>query len=242
MRLPLDMKRSSKLSTLLFASVALGAIAFAAQQTYSLARTTKVGEETEYKFSATLDFTEFKIDVSGKTREKITKVTEDGTVSYDTTQFGLVVKTPDGEQVIDEETTTKMTIGADRVVTKYGDEGDEDASSVRLSLLGTVKRPDKPIEIGSKWSAEMKNANKETYPVKADYEAIALEKVGQWDTLKVKISTKETAGDDPASAEGFIWIILADGSSAKEEMKIKKAPFPMSPTPIDMDVKVERTK
>lgn len=236
------MIQKQRFATIFVAGIVFTAIALAAQQTYTLARVAKVGDEAEYKFSAQLDFTEFKIDVTGKTFEKVTKVSDAGVIEYDSTQSDVKVKTPDDEQTIDESQTTKMVTGADRVLLKYGQEGDEDASSIRLSLLGTVKKPDKPIQVGDKWSAVLKHPNKESFPVKADYEAIAVETIGKWETLKVKITTKETEGESPASAEGFIWIITSDGLSAKEEMKIKKAPFPMSPDPIDMEVKVERVK
>lgn len=236
------MKRFNKAALLFTVGALATAIAFAAQEAITLARVAKVGDEAEYKFAATLDFSGIKIDITGKTYDKVTKVDADGTIEVESTQSDIVVKTPDGEQTIDDKNTTKMTVGSDRVLKKYGDEGDEDASNIRLTLLGTVKKPEKPIKVGDKWSADLKHSNKETFPVKADYEAVALEKIGEWDTIKIKITTKETEGDEPASAEGFVWIVLADGTSAKEDMSIKNAPFAMSPTPIDMKVVVERTK
>lgn len=232
----------NKLPLLLVASAAVVAIAVAASSPFSLARVAKAGDEAEYKFNATLDFGGIKIDVSGKNVDKVTKVGEDGSVTYETVQKDLVVKTPDGEQAIEDETKTTMTIGGDRVPLKYENEGDEDASSIRLALLGTVKKPEKAVAVGDKWTATLKHTNKETFPVTAEYEVVAEEKVGSWDTVKIKVSSKETEGDQKASAEGHVWIVIADGTSAKEEMAIKNAPFAMAPAPIDMTIKVERTK
>ncbi len=236
------MKRFNKVSSLILGAALLSALAYAVADTFSLARVAKVGDAATYKFTAKLDFSGVNIEITGKTDDKVLSVGQDGVIEYESVQSGLVVKTPDGEQEIDEEQKTKMTIGSDRVVVKYGDEGDEDASSLRLALLGTVLKPGKDVAIGEKWSGTIKHTHKETYPVTANYEVVGTERIGAWDTVKIKISTKETEGDEKASAEGHVWIIIADGLSAKEELTIKNAPFAMSPTPIDMTISVERTK
>lgn len=222
---------------------ALATLALAAQTTpNSLAHVAKVGDEVNYKFEAKLEVQGVTIELSGKTLQKVKKVGEDGTWSYESTDSGVKVKTEDGEQELDQESTTKVDMGADRVITKYGDGGDEDASSIRLMLLETVKKPEKPIQVGDKWSATLTYKGKETVPVKAQYEAIAIEKIGEWETMKVKLDSIETEGEVKASSSGFVWITLADGFSAKEELKISKAPFAFSPDPIDMSILITRVK
>lgn len=225
------------------ALIAIASIAFANQTSpQSLSRAVKVGEESEYKFEAKLDIQGMTITLQGKTFQKVTKVTDDGTWEYTSTDSNVKVSTPDGEQEIDQQASTKVQMGADRVVQTYGDGGDEDASSLRLMLLETVKRPDKPVSVGDKWSTTLGHKSKDTYPVKADYEAVALEKIGEWETMKVKLTAVETDGENKASSSGYIWIILADGLSAKEELKISRAPFAFSPEPIDMSILITRTK
>lgn len=226
-------------------------IAFAALASFALAnqtapqsleRISKLGDEVHYRFHAKLDISGTLIELEGKTLERTTKVNEDGSWEFESTNSEVKVKTPDGEQEISDESKVKILMGKDRAVSRYGDEGDEDSSSIRLQLLQTIKRPDKPVSIGDKWSATLTYKSKETFPVKADYEAVAIEKIGDWETMKVKVEAKETEGEEKASSSGFVWIILADGVSAKEELKISRAPFQFSPEPIDMSILIERTK
>ncbi|MBL8060267.1 MAG: hypothetical protein JNK63_06085 [Chthonomonas sp.] len=227
-------------------SIAVGALttlALAGQTSPStLSHVAKVGDEINYKFEAKLEVQGVVIELSGKTMQKVTKVNEDGTWSYQSSDSGVKVKTEDGEQELEEGAPTKVEMGSDRVITKYGDGGDEDASSIRLMLLETVKKPEKPIQVGDKWSATLTYKGKETVPVKAQYEAIALEKIGEWETMKVKVEASEAEGEVKASSSGFVWITLADGFSAKEELKISKAPFAFSPDPIDMSILITRVK
>lgn len=223
--------------------LSLAALAVAAMDgTYSLARIAKVGDEAKYEFEAELDFNGEKISISGKNTDKVTKVDEDGSISYESSQKDVVVKA--GDQIIpmDDEATVKIVTGPNRAVKSYDDMGDEDASSLRLAMLGTVLKPPMDVKVGDKWNGAMKSSLADTYPIESNFEAVAVETIGKWETVKVKVTSKETAGETPATCEGFVWVITADGTSAKEELHIKNAPLALSPVPIDMKIKIKRTE
>ena len=75
---------------------------------------------------------------------------------------------------------------------------------------------------------------------KASYEVIALEKVGPYDTAKIKWTYAESEGETKASSEGFVWLWTLDGSLVKAEGKLKNAPFRDAPRPVDVDILTER--
>lgn len=213
-----------------------------AATTYSLIRKPKVGEEAVYDFKAVLAFGDLKFTISGKNREKIVKVEEDGSYTMESIQSGVTVETPEDKQTMDDEEKSTLVYGPDRLLKSHAADGEEsDAETIRLALLTTVKAPEKPVAIGEKWSATLKSDVKETFPVEAKYEVVGTEKVGEWDTIKVSFSSKET-GDGKGEASGTIWLNTADFSTVKEDSKIKNAPLSMAPDGVDMTVTSERKK
>jgi len=228
-------------AALVFLSLTALAVA-ALDGTYSLARIAKVGDHASYEFEADLDFSGEKITISGKNSDKVTKVDEDGSISYESSQKDVVVKAGDQTIPMDDEATVKIITGPNRAVKSYDDMGDEDASNLRLAMLGTVLKPPMEVKVGDKWNGAMKSSLADTYPIESNFEVVAIETIGKWETVKVKLSAKETAGEAPASCEGFIWVIVADGTSAKEELQIKNAPIALSPVPIEMKIKIKRTE
>lgn len=230
-------------SVLLFAA----ALTFAAASAtvadgFNLVRKGKVGDEAVYKFSAEMMFGDIKITISGKNREKVAKMTEDGTVTLESVQSDVVVKTPDEEQKMDGEEASVMVYGKDRILQshKSGDT-ESDAETYRLALVTTIKTPDKDVKVGDKWTTSFKHSKDGTNPISAEYEVVATEKVGKWDCVKIKFTAKETEGEDKAEATGTVWLDTSEFTTVKEETTIKNAPISMAPTPIDLTIKSERT-
>lgn len=232
------MKRIGMIAAFLAASVAWAALA----DTFSLQRQAKVGDELTYRFTASFQLGSDKIEISGETLDRVTAVSEDGTITYRSTQRGLTVRTPDAEQKIEEESVTEMVIGADRVLKSMGSAVEGDTSSIRLGMLATIRRPDQPVKVGDKWSATIPPLVKDISPVQASYEILGTEKIGDWETVKIKLSARETEGDVKASSEGTVWISIADGSSVREQYTIKNAPIALMMNGTDMTISIERQK
>ncbi len=222
--------------------VALGATAFAAlQQTYSLQRTAKVGDEAKYSFKAEMQFGDIKIEVRGKNSEKIVKIGEDGTMTVESIQSDVVVKTPDEEQPIPDVTKATMSYGKDRVITTYSDEdGEGDSASLRLALITSIQAPKEAMKLGDSWTATIKKIGEGTYNVDATFKLVGTEKVGKYETIKIELKSKELEADEAAEATGTVWLNVADFSTVKEEISIKSAPIAMAPAPVDMKLTSER--
>lgn len=227
--------------TALLAGLCLSALVLAAAaETYTLIRTPKVGEKASYKFSAEMTFGDISVTISGKNSEEVEAVNEDGSYTIKSVQSDVVIKTPDEEQKMDGTETSNLTYAKDRVLKEAKGEEEADPATIRLSLVTALRAPEKAVEIGAKWDTTIKALGEDTYDVKANYEILGKETVGKFECLKVKISSKEQGGDDPAEAEGTIWISATDFTTVKESITIKNAPIALAPTPIDLKVSSER--
>lgn len=227
---------------ILLGFVAIASVAFAAlQEPFSLVRTAKVGDEAKYTFTAEMQFGDIKLTVRGKNTEKVTKVGEDGTLTIESTQSDVVVKTPDEEQPIPDEAKATMTYGKDRVITAYSDDqGETDPSSLRLALITSIQAPKESVKVGDTWSSTLKKLSDKTFDVSASYKVLAIEKVGKFETVVIEVDSKESDATEAATAKGKVWLNIADFSTVKEEFMITNAPIAMSPTPVDLKLTSER--
>jgi hypothetical protein len=231
------MKRASILFGLVVAAMAM------AQDTaYDLAWKTADGDTAEYTFNAELIFGEMKFSVIGKNREKTISVAKDGTYKVESTQYGVTLKSEDGDQDVPDSETTTLAMSADRVILKYNANDEADFNSLRLGNLNTIKKPAKPVKVGDKWSSDIASVVKGVPAVKADYEVLALEKIGAWETLKIKVSSREVESEEKATSTGTVWIDVVSGRPAKEVFSMKNVPFAMSPVPININYTSERKK
>jgi len=229
----------TKLSVLALA--ALSAAAFAADA-ITLTRKPKEGETTKYRMKAELELGGMPITFNGLLSEKVLKVEPNGAYSLETAQIEGKVSINGQEQ--DVPGTGSSTInykGNGDVVEIKGDQVTPEA--YRMANLGVVADPGKPINVGDTWSHEIK-ADKKTgaLGVKADYKFLGEEKVGDVDTLKIKVNVKETEGSDPASADGTVWLNKADGMLIKMNSKWVNAPYPGAGMPVTATITLVREK
>lgn len=84
--------------------------------------------------------------------------------------------------------------------------------------------PDKPVNVGDKWTVEYKGTQGGNFAYTC--EAKAEEKVGEKDALKVQMTVTEDAGDK-TSSDGMFWI-GKDGKVLKYEIKVKNWIVPMA--------------
>ena len=115
----------------------------------------------------------------------------------------------------------------------------EDPNSWRMAQLNNFVYPDKPVSVGDEWTHTIAaDAKKGTVAATATYKIESLEKVGDHDTVKIKVSYKETEGTDPASSDSTVWLDVKDSAMVKEESAWTNVPSPQGP--INATIKMDR--
>jgi hypothetical protein len=202
----------------------------------------KAGDLRKYTLSAQIDFSGTPIEFTANTTEKVTKVETDGSYVLESGQTdakivmgGASQDSPNGNPVVAHYKPSGEVTKID------GDASSANANAYRMATLSMLIDPGKEQQVGDSWTFDVK-ANKDTGAVdaKAEYKLIGEEKVGKFDTLKIKVTIKELTGDTPASSDGFVWIDKTDGSEVKTEAKWTNAPVPGAPMPVNGTVKIER--
>ena len=220
--------RAQRLLSCLLVFGVLAAFSSAYAQGLSVKRLAKKDAIFKYEMNATVDVLGISTQavIKAVSSEKITNVAEDGSYSIEETQLSasMTINNQTRDDVKAETLTTTFSPDG-RVVTV---EGSSDAvNSRRIANMGVIIDPGKPLAVGEKWVAEIKeDAAKNVIGVQASYEILAEEKVGDVDTIKVKASLKESTGSAPLSCEATYWIDKADGSRVKSESVWKGFPSP----------------
>jgi len=231
------MKRIS----LILSTVTLALAATAVQDAaLVLKRVAKVGDTMSYKMNVQADFSGTALIVTAVTIDKVVKIDDNGNIHTESKQSDMKIKMGEDEmEAPSQEATLYINKPTGEVVELKG-EG-VDGSYYRMANISVFKYPTDPLKVGSKWSHEFKADSKTgAASAKADYEVLAFEKVGSWDTVKVKHAFKETEGADPATSEGTVWINVKDGTLVKIDAKQTKVPIPQM-APMDMKISIERT-
>ena len=106
-----------------------------------------------------------------------------------------------------------------------------------LSVFAFVY-PEKPIDVGDKWTFEMTPAKADKRMMTNSYEVVGTEKLKGVDALK--ISTKlEEKGENGMSSKGFFWI-SKEGKPLKYELDVKNWVVPMAGSePVEAKIKGE---
>ncbi len=229
------MKYAFRFVSLVVCSASLSA-AYAGQA-YDLKRVAKIGEAIKYRATADFVVQGQKISASWMQTDKVVKIDDQGNIVTESTQSEFKVGGQEiGQQ--DAPVTTATTKPNGEIVELKGDR--IDSKTYRLANMNVLRTPDQPVKVGDKWSYEVKPDVK-TGSVKgrADYEALAEEKVAGFTTLKIKWTYKEADGPNGASTDGIAWISTKDGSLVKAAASFSHAPVAGMP-PTDMKFTVER--
>lgn len=223
----------------LVALVALAAVALA-QDSFKLRRTPTVGETVTMRLTADVEVMGMNAVFTAKVTEKVTKVDENGNYTVESTQGEGKVKFGDQEMDAPAGTpTTTLYSAGGEVLEMTGDQVNADA--FRIANLSAINVPDKAFAKGDKHDYEIKASEKNGNTAgKGSLEVLGTEKVGDWDTIKIKYTYKETSGAEPAEGSGTIWLSAKDKSMVKYEGEYKNAPFPGTPGPINAKIKIER--
>jgi hypothetical protein len=223
----------------------LSAAAFAAVQGLSVKRTPKDGQTIKYKMEGQIDVQGLQIGLKGTMQEKVTRVDANGNYAVEQQTLEGKATLPDGNEMdMPAGTATTTTYTADGQVVEIKG-GNEDGTSYRMAALGLLVDPGKALNVGDKWTHTVKaDAKTGAVAATAEYTVLGEEKIGAFDTVKIKANVKETEGGEPAASESTVWIDKKDGSTVKAESKWIKAPFPgpAGPMIIDATIKLNRVE
>jgi hypothetical protein len=227
----------------LLSLVALSAMAFAVVDGLTIKRAPKEGQTFKYKMEGNVDMQGTPITLKGTMQEKVVKVEANGNYAVEQQQLEGKIVLPDGNEMdmpAGNATTTTYKANGEVIEIKGAS---EDSTAYRMSTLGLLVDPGKQVNVGDKWTFDVKaDAKTGAAAAKAEFQALAEEKVGTIDTIKVKAVVKESEGSEPASSESTIWIDKKDGSTVKTESKWVKAPFPGPTGPMILDATLKLTR
>ena len=149
----------------------------------------------------------------------------------------MVIKFGDQEMPQPAPPATKMTFKPNGSVAKV--EGG-DAMMQQMNASQMVY-PEKPVKVGDKWSETVKHPAGE---LKIDYEFVGVEKVGDTETVKIKMTARSVNAKEGEgySADGFTWVDPKTGMAVKMETRIKGMQVEGAPMPIDGTLKMELVK
>ena len=221
----------------LLTACALLSLSAAIAQEYTLKLNVKEGDTFKYRMSMEIDFGGQLVFVTTTVTNKVLKVEENGNTQMESASSEMVVKFGDQEMPQPASPATKMTFKPNGSVAKV-EGGDGMMQQMNASQM---VYPEKPIKVGDKWSETVKNAVGE---LKIDYEFVGVEKVGDTETVKIKMTARSVNAKEGEgySADGFNWIDPKTGMLVKMETRIKGMQVEGAPMPIDGTMKMELVK
>jgi hypothetical protein len=240
------MRNAIRATVMLLVSAGLASFV-AAQEEYTLKLQVKEGDTFKYRFTMEMTFGEMSVVATMNITNKVIKVDGDGNVVMEGSSSDGMVKFGDQEMPIPASPASKTTFKPNGTPVKV-EGGTDSANALRMARLNSHLFPDKAVKIGDKWSAEVKGeGNLPT--LKAEYELLAKEKVGDIDTLKIKFTIQEVANQkeggtpsmlDNANISGHAWIDPKTGMLVRMTAKVKGMPAEGAPMPLDGTLTMER--
>ena len=216
--------------------------AIAGHDAISLKRKPKVGDVAEYSVNAQFDTDQGAIKFTEKQSEKVTDVKPDGDWVIEAASTNITVDIAGNQMNPDDNKATTEFLPNGRVKTITVDPPAE-ADVYRVANLTAFEAPDEPKNIGDEIAYTVP-ADKDhgTPAYKADYKVVSLEKVKDWDTVKLSFTIEETEGDQKSSSSGTLWLSTTDGSVVKSESNWKNVQPQGVPFPLTGKFTLERTK
>ena len=222
---------------MLLTACALLSLSATFSQEYTLKLNVKEGDTFKYRMSMEIDFGGQSVLATTTITNKVLKVEESGNVQMESASAEMVIKFGDQEMPQPAPPATKMTLKPNGSAVK-ADGGDGVMQQMNPAQM---VYPEKPIKVGDKWSETVKNAVGE---LKIDYEFVGVEKVGDTETVKIKMTARSVNAKEGEgySADGFNWIDPKTGMLVKMEARIKGMQVEGAPMPIDGTLKMELVK
>ncbi|MBL8088089.1 MAG: hypothetical protein JNM85_08495 [Chthonomonas sp.] len=237
--------RSSAIAIVATVALLASSVATAGDATFKLRRGGKVGSSYTMKIVAVADLEGEELRFESIVEEKLTKLEKDGSHTTTSTLTGGKSSFGGEEEEMDpgDPETNHYGPRGNWKAQDVESEDDVDEDSNRMASVLSLIYPEKEVKVGDKWEYELKSNDKlSTKDVTYNYELVSTEKMDGMTVAKLKFVAKETEGEDPVSAEGFVWIDVADGTMVKGDATIKNVPFGGEALPFEMKVTAERVK
>jgi hypothetical protein len=195
----------------------------------------QTGDIARYTVKMVFDDGGQKAEMSGKAEDRITKVEPNGNVTNEHNLFGMKVKI--GDQEIDVSDTKKQ-ISVLKPTGEILEMPGLAAQEGRFAYATMIVVPEAGIKDGEVWSREF--SPKGARPVRQEYTAVKPEKVGSFESMKLRFKSWETSGARPIKAEGTAWVTLADGRLARLEATVDGVPMGDDGKPTKLSLTLER--
>jgi hypothetical protein len=218
---------------------ALAALALA-QDTFTLKRAPKTGDEHRFRIEMRGDFGGQSLEFTGIAIERVVRVEEDGTFHVEMAQEDTKVKFGESEFDVPPSPPETTVISADGLIKEIKGE-EEDPSAYRIGIVTLTPAPENPVKTGDKWTHTYKaDGRTGAVAAKASFEVLGTERWRTFDTVRIKVDFEETEGDERMTATSTVWLDVRDFSVVRTESDIKNAPIPGAPEPVDLTLKIER--
>jgi hypothetical protein len=231
-----------KRTSVVLLGVLVAGTALAVHDGVSLKRKAKVGDEAEYKVSAKFSSDTGDILFAESESEKVTDVKTDGSWTVETNANHITVNVA-GQEVSSPDNKATTEFLPNGKVKNITVDPPAEADTYRIANLSAFEAPDGVKNVGDDITfTEPADKAHGTPEYKGDFKVLALEKVKDWDTVKLGFDVEETEGDQKSSSKGTIWISAADGSLVKAENNWKDVQPHGVPFPLTGTYTIERTK
>jgi hypothetical protein len=231
---------NNRIKTLGLLAVAALSVVALAQDAIQLKRTVKAGEVTKYMIKADFNFGGTDASFSSVAIETVKKVDENGNFTIESKSSDAKVVVGGQENALPDNSSVTTTFKPTGEVLDVKADG-ANGPSGRIAAMQATYFPTKPIKVGDSWDVDVKPDTKlGSVGLKGTFKLEAAEKVGDFDTYRIKESVKEASGTTPWTNEGTVWISVKDGSLVKEVGNWKNAPLNPQGDPLDAKFTVLR--
>ncbi|MFN3728185.1 MAG: zinc-dependent metalloprotease [Fimbriimonadaceae bacterium] len=200
----------------------------------TLSRKAEVGREVRYRanveISASVEGQTITLEMESVSKSKFTAIAENGNLTIERTGESLKMKVM-GEDVTvddDKEVMTMVVTPQNTLVSYRSSERDvkELYTEARLGQSISPAFSKDPVGVGDKWEHRFApNPGLDLPAAIAQFEVLGKEKVGEVDTLKIRMTYNESSGSKPISATSTHWIEIASGDGVKSEFDVDNAPL-----------------
>lgn len=205
-----------------------------AQETHSLKRVFKAGEEDRYQTTVDVEaLSGMKLQISFVTLEKTLEIKEDGSMTRSITvesaqvqAMGQTMPMPNFQPV-----TMKATVDKDGKIVK--EEGNGGQFRQLLSMTRPLAEADEPLKVGQEWKTEVPTNKDGSKKLAVTVTLVGLEPKSEnvpWETFKVKTTAEGTVeaddGDRKVKMESVSLVTRDAAKLVKSEGSIEGLSFP----------------
>ncbi|MCE9559482.1 MAG: hypothetical protein K8R88_11070 [Armatimonadetes bacterium] len=198
------------------------ALVSAPVENFNLTRRASVGDKATY--DVTMSFTQggIKMVVTGMAKEEVARV-ENRTLVTNRTLSNLSIDMGGQVQKLEDASSIKIIqVDNGQIVDMLRDK--KKPEDFRIANLTQLVVPAGEVPLGTKWKVDLEeNAQSGLRATHLDFKIEEKTKVGTFAAIRVTLSSKETTGKNPMSAEGEVWVSPENGRILKTHFIIQNA-------------------